>query len=149
MPSANRPPHSRHREFPERRREGNRGPADMMHEVKVHLLVEDRSLLVSLFHPEPVVEANPSFLIGPWDPIVKAAFRHDPNELDAVIRVRREITVDTGFVFRMSDDPNLMGPGHLPSPVPGKSRLGPQTWSARMANNEDLHKADMRSLVCD
>ena len=94
MPPANRPPNSRHRKFPKWWRDGNRGPAHMMHEVEMHLIVEDSSLVISLFHPKPIVEANPSFLIGPWLPIIEAAFRHDPNELDTVVGVRREKTVD-------------------------------------------------------
>jgi hypothetical protein len=96
----------------------------MMHEVEVHLLVEDSSFLISLFHPKPIVEANTSFLIGPRGPIVEAAFRHHPNELDTVIRVQREKTVDESFVFGVSNHPDLMCTGHLPSPVPSKSGLG-------------------------
>src|SRR5271163_1104476 len=90
LPPANRPPNSRHREFPKRWRDGNRGPANMMHEVEVHLLVEDSSFLISRFHPKPIVETNTSFLIGPRGPIVEAVFRHHPNELDTVVRVQRE-----------------------------------------------------------
>ena len=87
MPPADRPPNSRHREFPERWRQGNRGQANMMDEVEVDLLVEDSSFRISLSHPKPIMEANTSFLIGPRDPIVEAAFRHHPNEMDTVIGV--------------------------------------------------------------
>lgn len=87
MAPANRPPNSRHREFPKRRRQRNRGQANMMNEVEVDLLVEAGSLPISLFHPKPIMEANTPFLIGPRGPIVEAALRHHPNEIDTVIGV--------------------------------------------------------------
>ena len=123
MPSANRSPNSRHGEFPKWGRDGNRGPAYMMHDIEVHLVMEGSSLVVSLFHPMPVVETNPPFLIGPGFPIIEAGFRDYPNELDTVIRICSKKSVDTVFVFRVSNDPDLMEPRHLPSPVPGKSGL--------------------------
>lgn len=58
-----RSPNSRHGEFLKRWRDGSRGPANMTHEVEAHLLVEDRSFLISLFHPEAIVKTNASFVI--------------------------------------------------------------------------------------
>jgi hypothetical protein len=95
----------------------------MMHEVEVHLIVKDSGLVIGRFHPKPIMEANPFFLIGTRLPIIEAAFRHHPNELETVIGVGSQKTVDTIFVLGVSDHPDLMGPGHLPSPVPSESGL--------------------------
>ncbi len=80
----------------------------MMHDIEVHLVMQGSSLVVSLFHPVPVMEANPSLLIGPGFPIIEAGFRDYPNELDAVAWICCKKSVDTIFVFRVSNDPDLM-----------------------------------------
>src|ERR1700722_4930460 len=95
----------------------------MMNNIQMDALGKKSCLPVGLSYPKPIMKANAPFLTPPRGPIVKPALGSSPNEVEAFIWLMREKFIYPILVFGVSDDPDFIGAGQIPRPIPGESRL--------------------------
>jgi hypothetical protein len=95
----------------------------MMDNIQMDALGKKSCLPVGLFYPEPIVEANAPFLTPARVPIVKPAVGSNPNKVEAFVWLMSEKFIYPILVFGVGDDPDFIGAGQVPRPIPCEPRF--------------------------